>query len=582
MKIIPHLSVILIVCCSLSCSSQPVQTENEITKEPERQPSESNLEQIKDLYSLEASYERFSGSVQVSHQGKVIIEEALGGTNSGITSGLETRFDIGSISKSFTAAAILSLVDEGNFKLQDRINTHLGAFASDRWQKVTVYQLLTHTSGIPSIYQTEQGIPIFMPEKEPIALKELIAKFSEGKLLFKPGSEFSYSNSGYVLLAAIIEQVSGQSYDQFMQREIFERYGLNSTSFSIDKNTAQPYFGYRTDLTRKAATTHWSWAIGAGGIQTNLTDLSNWLEIIQSDGFLNQELREAYLKQHESIGYGYGWQFANGKIQHDGGTAGYISFISFDPATASHVIVLSNRSFEAIDRFGESSNYIRNLVDKTWRILEGKSIETLPKHGKLSLEPTNFQFVNGTQINIRKASDSTYWVTGSNMTPSRIIPASALEGSSTQEDMMNDVAELLLRKKHWGLAKHCNGEMKFVCYSGLMGVGMKMIRKKTGAMQKVTAYFVEERYGLLRLIGDKQAADLIAYFDEEGKIKGIFENRYYPFDEVKPMLAYPTQNRGLFLDGFNIGEPDVLLEFEGDKVLLKQAGRVLEGFRVTD
>lgn len=580
MKIIQHLSVILIICCSFSCSSQPVQSAPKAMKSL-RIPT-VNLESIKDLYQSEAYYGRFSGVIQVRHQGQIIFEETPGGPKRGISSGLNTRFDIGSISKSFTAAAILLLVQEGKLNLQDRINTHLGTLAADHWKRVTIHHLLTHTSGIPSIYQTEQGIPVFMPEKEPIALEALISKFNDGKLLFKPGSEFSYSNSGYVLLAAIIERVSGRSYQQFMQEEIFQQYELNNTSFAIDVNTAQPYFGYRKDLTREASTSHWSWAIGAGGIQTNIADLSRWLAIIQSNDFLNQELRTAYFKQHESAGYGYGWQFSNGKIQHDGGTAGYISFISFDPATDSHVIVLSNRSFEAIDRFGESSNYIRNLVNKTWQVLEGKFIETLPKPGKIGLQSQVYQFTNGTQISFRQYIDRTYWVTGSDMTPSRIIPSAQLEGSSTQEKMMNEVAALLLRKKHWGLAKHCNGEMKFVCYSGLMGIGMKMIRKKTGTMQKVTAYFVEEKYGLLRVIGEKQAADLIAYFDEEGKIKGIFENGYYSPDKERPMLAYPTESGGLLLDGFNIGEPDVLLEFEGNRVLLKQSGRVLEGVRVTD
>ncbi len=580
MKIIAYLSFLLIVFLSHSCSGQMESVHEFHSTRDSAAVPEANLTQLKQLYQLEAYYQRFSGVVQVRHQNEVVFQRALGGPDRGISSDIETRFDIGSISKSFTAAAILSLALEGKLDLQDEINTHLGALQSDRWKKVTIHHLLTHTSGIPSIYQTEQGLPLFLPEKEPIALKDLVDKFRNGKLLFKPGNEFSYSNSGYVLLAAIIEQVSGIPFEQFMEKQIFDKHDLSHTSFSTSELTAQPYFGYRDDLSRPASTSHWSWAIGAGGIQTNLTDLSTWLSIIQSDRFLDQKLRTVYFKQHESVGYGYGWQFAQGKIQHDGGTAGYICFLSFNPATGSEVIVLSNRSFEDINRFSQSSNYISNLVDKTWDVLEGKSIETLPEPGKLAYESANFQFKNGTQIAIEKVSDSTFLVRGTDMTPTRIIPASSLKETSDKKRMMNEVAKLLLRKKHWGLAKYCNGEMKFVCYSGLFGVGMKMIRKKTGPLQKVTAYFVEERYGLLRVIGEKQAVDLIVYFDEEGSIKGLFENGYYALDQVTPMLAYTTINRGLLLDGFNMGEPDIRAEIRQDQLLLSQSGRTIVGVKI--
>lgn len=576
MKVIHYVSAFLIIYVAHACSAQ--------SESPSRPPqvdkvevtAKAKVEQLENLYRLEAYYQRFSGVVLIQHHDQIIFKQVLGGLDRGISADLDTRFDIGSISKSFTAAAILSLAHKGKLNLQDAINTHLGALKSERWKKVTIHQLLTHTSGIPSIYQTEQGLPIFFPEKEPVALKDLIDKFKNGKLLFKPGAEFSYSNSGYVLLAAIIEQLSGMPFERFMEVQIFQRHGLVNTSFRHNDLTAQPYYGYRKELSKKASASHWSWAIGAGGIQTNLSDLSKWLDVISSDTFLNEKLRRAYLQQHESIGYGYGWQFANGRIRHDGGTAGYISFISFKPETGSRIIVLSNRSFEDINRFSESSNYIRNLVDKTWLILNGKPVETLPEPGTIALDSGNYQFKNGTQIAIEKASDSTYWVKSSKMTPSRIIPASSLHGVEEKERVMNEIAQLLLRKKHWALAKHCNGEMKFVCYSGLFSVGMKMIRKKTGNMQKVTAYFAAEKYGLIRVIGEKRVADLIAYFDEEGKIKGLFENGYYPLDQVTRMLAFPTKSGGLFLDGFNIGEPDVLIEFHARKLLLSQSGRTIE------
>ncbi len=571
MKIIFHHTAFLLFFCGFTCAAQ------------HKASRETNLEQLKKLYQLEAYYERFSGVIQVRDQEGLLFQESFGGIKRGISANLATRFDIGSISKSFTAAAVLTLVHKGQLNLQDPINSHLGVLASDRWGKVTIHHLLTHTSGIPSIYQTEQGLPIFFPETKPIALETLMAKFNGGRLLFKPGKSFSYSNSGYVILAALIEQVSGLAFDQFMKEQIFNKYELQNTSFVSNELTAQPYFGYRSDFKRKAPENHWSWSIGAGGIQTNIQDLSKWLKIIQSPVFLSEQLRSTYLKQQVSTGYGYGWEFStDGKIQHDGGTSGYISFVSFDPTTNEQVIVMSNRSFEDIHRFGESANYIRKLVDKTWKVIQGESIKPLPMPGKLTIAPGVYQFSNGQQLLLKSISDSTVSIAATGVTPSRIVPASALDNGSEKAFMMNEVAQLLLQKKHWRLAKHCNGEMKFVCYSGLFGVGMNMIRKKTGPFHSVTAYYADETFGLLRIRGKKQVADLITYFDEQGKIKGLFERGYYSLDKVSSLLAYATNDGNLFLDGFNESEPDVLLKFQGDKVFLTQSGRTIEGQKVLE
>ncbi|MEM1215392.1 MAG: serine hydrolase domain-containing protein [Bacteroidota bacterium] len=274
------------------------------------------------------NYGHLSGVVYVERAGTIIHEECYGQAATGRAPQLRTPFDIGSLSKQFTAAAILQLVHREQLQLTDPINQHLGELATKRWKRVTIHQLLTHTSGIPSLYQTEQGLPIFLPEEQPIALRELVNRFRTAKLRFRPGEEFSYSNSGYILLAAIIEQVSGVPYAQFMETEIFSRYGLQGTRVGATDQAAQPYYGFGTQPLVSAPIYDPSWFPGAGGIYSTVLDLNRWMSLIQSDTFLTAELREQFLAPHTRAGagqYGYGWQInADGAREHDGATAGKV------------------------------------------------------------------------------------------------------------------------------------------------------------------------------------------------------------------------------------------------------------------
>lgn len=539
--------------------------------------SKNNTEvnaRLHELFSQEARYQHFSGTVLISHSDSVIYQVSLGGNTRGITNVMDTRFDIGSVTKQFTAAAILQLAQESKLNLHDLVNSHLGPYASDRWAKVTIHQLLTHTSGIPSIYQTEQGLPIFFPEEIPVKLNELISRFHDAKLLFKPGEEFSYSNSGYVLLAAIIEQVTQLSYRQFMEKNIFSRYGLADMSFEYDSSSAIPFYGYRADLSSPAPHYHYSWSIGGGGLYATAKDLSKWLHIIQSDTFLTSSLKAEYLSSHTNTGYGYGWQITRkGRIEHDGGTAGFTSLVSFDPTSGHQIVVLSNRGFEDIHNYGKSADYIRQLVGRSWEILEGNEVTTLPEITTIAPIAKAYQLDNGTEITLKSENDTAVWVTTEGTRATRLITNTPLEGNTAQEQMMIDLAQLLYKKKHWATTKYMDGEMKFVAYSGLLGVGMRMMRKQVGKVQSIVPYYVEENHGLMRIIGSEAILDIIIYFDVEGKIQGLFEHGGHNVDQQDPMLAYPVSDGSFYIDGLNYGEQDAHLKIISDQIQINQLGR---------
>lgn len=569
---------VLIILNSISCTAQ-VENKQDPKSLPLKHP-DSFAAKVDQLFSQERNYQRLSGVLLVGDDEGVIVKEAYGGEDRGINETVHTRFDIGSITKQFTAAAILHLVNEGKFQLTDPINSLLGSMGSERWEKVTVHQLLTHTSGIPSIYQTEQGIDIFFPKETPIALEDLIDTFRHGKLLFKPEEEFSYSNSGYVLLAAIIQQVSGGTYKEFME-QFFSSYGLSNTSFEADNISAQPYYGYRQDLAGEAPRYHHSWSIGAGGVYATVDDLSRWISIIRSDTFLTDDLRSKFLQRHTGSGYGYGWVVdRSGYLSHDGGTAGFTSLVRFDPQSGYRVVLLTNRGHEDVRKYGKNAEYVNALVDKTWMLIKGEEVDMLPEITSVAMEERKYRITGGSDITLKMENDTAVWVTVDNGLPSRLVTNTSLSGQNTREQLMIDLADYLKRKKYWSMAKHCDGEMKFVCYSGLMSIGMKMIKGKTGKIQEIWPYYVEDQYGLIRIKGEKTLGDVIVYFDTEGKVTGLFEHGYYDHDYEAPMLAFPFDQHQLYLDGINEGESDLTIEWSDSELVFWQYEREVRAVRV--
>ena len=451
--------------------------------------------QLAEKFKREEAYQHLSGVIMAVRSDSVLFEEAYGTADGTNKNTLDTRFDIGSITKQFTAAAILYLVKEGSISLEDPINNHLGHLSSKRWSKVTIHHLLTHTGGIPSLYQTDQGLELFLPEEDPISREELVGKFREAKLTFSPGNEFNYSNSGYMLLGMIIENVSGMSYSDFMKDKIFDQYGLQNTTVGepTDVATAMPFYGYRSDLVVPAPQFHISWFFASGGIYSNAKDLIKWMKIISSDTFLNEKLRSLFLSNHTSVGYGYGWQFPKGEdiIEHDGGNAGFISMLSFNPVTKEAIAILTNRSFEFEDiyKFGNSADYVRSWKDEIWKFLDEGEVDLLPAYDQY--DGGDGVFTHQDLVLKMQKNDTLVKMDLADNYLSRLIPNTSLAGNSDSERKLIDIAEYLQKAKYWSLAKHCDGEMKFICYSGMMSIGMRIQKKKGGKSEGIHSLLYE-------------------------------------------------------------------------------------------
>ena len=546
----------------------------------------ASAQDLNTLMTREITYEHFSGCVQVIKDGEVYFERCAGKSDVKNANQLETTFDIGSVSKQFTAAGILSLVHEGKLDLQDPINQHLGNYASDRWDEVTIHHLLTHTSGVPSLFQYGQGLEIIMPTAQPISLNKLVSHFAEGKLLFDPGDEYRYSNSGYILLACIIEETTGKSYGDYL-KQIFQQYGLTQTSFGKpDTNYAKPFYGYRSDLVKTGVEFDKSWAIGAGGIYSTVLDLNKWTSIIQSDSFLNRELRSLYVEPHRRRGgdkyYGYGWDInkVSGVISHDGMNFGYVSYLGFHPEKNISIAITTNQSYESMTLTGASAAYVEELQTKIWSILNVENVDILPSIEQNDCITGTYQFEDGYQLTLSKM-DTSYVVTGKgDYAPSRKVYHHEIVGNTKRDQAMRAVAAAIKKDKFWGMGSVCDGQMKIAIYTGLFSWGFGQVTEDLGEIKEVVPFQLGERTGLIRITGEQEILDIIVYFNAEDEVQGVFEHGFSDFFSSKGLIAFPVGSNELFLDGFPYGETSAMISVGQDELIFNQEGRQFKAIRV--
>jgi len=194
----------------------------------------------------------FSGVISLRRAGSIVLEEAFGFSDREhqISNHLETRFGIASGTKFFTALAIGKLIELGKLSLDTKLNSVFDVGAFDYSPEITIQHLLTHTSGIPDYYDEEKAddfdnFSVAVPWSELRGPKDYLRVFPKEEMKFEPGVRFSYSNGGYILLGAIIEELSGQNYQSFVEGEIFQELGMKRSGyFAMDRlpeNTAKGY-----------------------------------------------------------------------------------------------------------------------------------------------------------------------------------------------------------------------------------------------------------------------------------------------------------------------------------------------------
>lgn len=316
----------------------------------------SKAESIDKLLRKYNELRQFNGSALVADASGVVHKKGYGYANFEwqIPNTPDTRFRLGSITKQFTSMVILQLVAEGKLKLDDRISTHLPDYRKDTGDRITIAQLLNHTSGIPSY----TGMPGFFANeaRDPYSVADFVKKYASGDLEFEPGTKFSYNNSGYFLLGAIIEKLTGKTYAEALQERIFTPLGMKASGYDL----AAPIIPKRASGYALSGGTYinapyldMTIPYSAGSLYSTVEDLYLWDRALYTDKLLNDDLKKQMFTTVLQ-NYGFGWVMSKKKlddqkielstISHGGGIHGFSTLLVRVPERKELVVLLDNTS----------------------------------------------------------------------------------------------------------------------------------------------------------------------------------------------------------------------------------------------
>ena len=328
--------------------------------------AQDHAAKIKQVLELAHKYGQFHGSALVAENGKVIYKGGFGMANMewGIPNTPDTKFRLGSITKQFTAMLTLQLVEQGKIKLDGKISDYLPDYRKDVGEKVTIHQLLTHTSGIPS-YTSQPGF-FANVSRNPYKVADFVKQYTSGNLEFEPGTKFSYNNSGYFLLGAIVERITGKTYEQALKEMIFDKVGMKNTGYDHhDTVIPKRATGYAKTPSGyvHAAYLDMSIPYAAGSMYSTVEDLYLWDQALYTDTLLTAQSKELMYKPFMDD-YAYGWIVRNASfkvndqpvqvIAHGGGINGFTTTIVRYPKEKHLIAILDNTGSPNLNRVAET------------------------------------------------------------------------------------------------------------------------------------------------------------------------------------------------------------------------------------
>ncbi|MEJ7596373.1 MAG: serine hydrolase domain-containing protein [Kofleriaceae bacterium] len=320
--------------------------------------------------ALFASYagQQPGASIAIVKHGSIVFERSYGLANlqTKERAGSHTNYRLASVTKPFTATAISILADRGSLSIEDPVARYLPELAQQA-PTVTLRHLLTHTSGLPE-YET------LLPKDDPAQIvdRDVLALLAKQRLALTPGTRYRYNNTGYALLALVVERVSKVSYAEFLRKNIFEPLKMTA-SLVYDPQVTIPHraLGYSgspnqlgpADQNRSSA------VLGDGGVYSSVHDLARWIDALDHSTLLApKRLAEAtsalVATDEPAIKYGLGWRISQQRgekvVFHTGTTSGFKNALVWVPSRKLGVIILTNR------RQGEPIKLAMLLLDQFW------------------------------------------------------------------------------------------------------------------------------------------------------------------------------------------------------------------------
>ena len=336
------------------------------------------MDQVVQYY---ASEKKFMGSVLVARGDTVLFSKGYGFANLewDIPDSPATKYRLGSVTKQFTAASILLLEERGKLSIHDPVKKYLPD-APAAWDKITIFNLLTHTSGIPNF----TSFPDY-PSTEPFAAnpEKLVSRFRDKPLDFQPGEKFSYSNSGYVLLGYLLEKVSGEKYSQFLQENIFTPLGMKDSGY--DSNSAiiaHRAVGYAPGPNGpvNAGYIDMSIPFSAGALYSTTEDLLRWERGLFGGKILSPSSLEkmtAPFKDDYALGVVVHTVKDGKMIEHGGGIEGFNTDLVYYRGDKVTVVALANLNGQAVN----------DIAAKLGALARGETVELPSERKEITLSP---------------------------------------------------------------------------------------------------------------------------------------------------------------------------------------------------
>lgn len=315
------------------------------------------IEEVENAADAFVKANEFNGTILVAKDGKILINKSYGyarfDDKTMITP--QTRFMIGSITKQFTAMAIMQLQEKGLLSVEDKVDKYASGIPNS--DKITIHHLLTHTSGLPREIQMDT---------QPSSLSEAVemVKTMEFPKYPDPGKYYSYSNAGYILLGYIIEKASGISYKEYLQKNIFDPLEMKNSGFGYDRRKDNKLaLGYETNmdcLTKESFIDMSVWPHAAGAIYSTTEDLYKWDRALYTNKLVSEKSVEKIFTPAKND-YGYGWfiRSENGKrfYWHDGRVFGFNAYIARRVDEDICIVALSN-----VESFKGASNVLEGNI----------------------------------------------------------------------------------------------------------------------------------------------------------------------------------------------------------------------------
>ena len=357
--------------------------------------ADTTPQQINALVAKYADCCAFTGTVLVSQHDRVVFKKGYGLANRewNLPNTPDVKFRLGSITKQFTSMLVMQQVAKGAIKLDGHLSDYLPFYRQDTGSKITIGQLLSHTSGIPS-YTDD---PKFFSDvsRNYYAVDDFVKKYCSGDLQFDPGSKFHYDNSGYFILGAILEHVSGKTYEALLKEQIFVPLGMKDSGYDhyadiLPKRAA----GYQQDLAGvvNAPFLDMSIPYAAGSLYSTVEDLYKWDQALYADKLLPADLKQKLFTPNLE-NYGYGWVIrpipagdpAAGQtmISHGGGINGFNTLEQRLIGDHDLVVIFNNTPGASLD---EMAKGIRAILYRQQPAVPKRSLVhdlglTLADHG---------------------------------------------------------------------------------------------------------------------------------------------------------------------------------------------------------